>query len=151
MASHEVIFYLGPPGTYSHEAASTIATTRQSSGLASTFELRPSDNITACLADAKAHSAFALVPLENSTYGPVNETINALVGIGKEASVVGEVVRPVRHALLASRDTERRLDELYAAEQSEESGRESRLRFLEVVYSHEQVSSLARLAGHACV
>ena len=45
----------------------------------------------------------ALVPIENSVEGSVNATLDALVFETDEVRIVGEVVHPVRHCLIARR------------------------------------------------
>jgi prephenate dehydratase len=43
----------------------------------------------------------AIVPIENSLEGSVNATLDALVFETEEVAIVGEVVHPVRHCLIA--------------------------------------------------
>ncbi len=45
----------------------------------------------------------AIVPIENSVEGSVNATLDALVFETDEVKIVGEVVHPVRHCLIARR------------------------------------------------
>ena len=45
----------------------------------------------------------AIVPIENSVEGSVNATLDALVFETDEVRIVGEVVHPVRHCLIARR------------------------------------------------
>jgi prephenate dehydratase len=44
---------------------------------------------------------WALVPIENSVEGSVTVTLDTLVGEAADVSIVGEVVLPVRHCLIA--------------------------------------------------
>ncbi|KTG10718.1 prephenate dehydratase [Haloprofundus marisrubri] len=80
---------LGPAGTYSHRAASAVA-----------------DDVTfresvASIVDAVADGEFrrGVVPIENSIEGSVTESLDALAD--REVSVVGELITPIRHALVA--------------------------------------------------
>jgi prephenate dehydratase len=43
-----------------------------------------------------------VVPIENSIEGSVDATLDALAGRAPDVAVIGEVVRPVRHALIAA-------------------------------------------------
>ena len=44
----------------------------------------------------------ALVPIENSFEGSVNATLDALAMETEDVAIVGEVVHPIRHCLIAS-------------------------------------------------
>ncbi|MBF2735480.1 MAG: prephenate dehydratase [Betaproteobacteria bacterium AqS2] len=83
--------YLGPAGTFSHEAA------LQHFGVAT--ELVPQDSIRAC-ADAVEHdkARYAVVPYENSTEGGVGETLALLLETRLRAC--GETQLRVRQHLL---------------------------------------------------
>ncbi|QCJ47094.1 MULTISPECIES: prephenate dehydratase [Haloprofundus] len=80
---------LGPAGTYSHRAASAVA---------DDVEFRES---VASIVDAVADGEFrrGVVPIENSIEGSVTESLDALAE--REVSVVGELITPIRHALVA--------------------------------------------------
>ena len=53
------------------------------------------------MAVATAHSDRAFVPIENSLEGSVNATLDALVFETEAVQIVGEVVHPIEHALIA--------------------------------------------------
>lgn len=80
---------LGPEGTYSHQAASTVA---------ESVDFR--ESVTEIVV-AVAGGTFdrGVVPIENSTEGSVTESLDALADNG--VSVVEEIVMPIRHGLLA--------------------------------------------------
>ncbi|WP_224447980.1 prephenate dehydratase [Haloprofundus salilacus] len=80
---------LGPAGTYSHRAASAVA---------DDVEFRES---VASIVDAVADGEFrrGVVPIENSIEGSVTESLDSLAE--REVSVVGELITPIRHALVA--------------------------------------------------
>src|SRR5205807_5373239 len=54
----------------------------------------------------------ALVPIENSLEGSVNATLDALAMETEDVAIVGEVVHPIRHCLIAR--TELELDQIEA-------------------------------------
>ncbi|GAB7094605.1 prephenate dehydratase [Halolamina litorea] len=82
---------LGPAGTYSHRAASSIAADGPVVFRESVTE------IVAAVADGEFERG--VVPVENSIEGSVDESLDALAD--REVSVVQEIVSPIRHALLA--------------------------------------------------
>ena len=89
------VAYLGPEGTYSHEA---LTATLRGGG----SELVPLPTIHDTVMAVHAREADrALVPIENSLEGAVNATLDALVGEAEDVSIVGEVVHAVRHCLIA--------------------------------------------------
>ncbi len=92
IAEREVA-YLGPPGTYSEEAARACfgdaMRTRPCRSIDETFEAVAAGLVT-----------HTVVPIENSTEGPVTRTLDLL--FDTPASIVGETVLPVRHCLLCS-------------------------------------------------
>jgi prephenate dehydratase len=91
------VAFLGPEGTFSEEALFAATT-----GL----EIEPValPTIYECVM-AVAHGTCdrALVPIENSLEGSVNATLDALVFETNEVEIVGEVVHPITHTLIARR------------------------------------------------
>jgi prephenate dehydratase len=87
--------YLGPPGTYSEEAV------KASADLAA-IELVPMPTIyDTVIAVHEGTLDQALVPIENSLEGSVNATLDTLALEASDVLIVGEVVHPIRHCLLA--------------------------------------------------
>jgi len=85
--------YLGPPGTYSHEALL---------GAGGGLEAVPQPTLhDAVLAVHDATVDRALVPFENALEGAVHPVLDALVFEALDVRIVGEVVHPVRHCLIA--------------------------------------------------
>jgi prephenate dehydratase len=80
---------LGPAGTYSHRAASSVS---------DAVEFR--ESVTA-IVESVANGTYerGVVPIENSIEGSVTESLDALAEY--DVSVTQEVVTPIRHALLA--------------------------------------------------
>ncbi len=87
--------YFGPEGTFTQEAL--IAATH---GIELELVALPTiyDTVMA------VHGGVvdrALVPIENSLEGSVNATLDALAMETEDVSIVGEVVHPIRHCLIA--------------------------------------------------
>lgn len=96
--------YLGPEGTFTHEALTDATAGAQ---------LKPVPLPTIYDTVMAVHAGLverALVPIENSLEGSVNATLDALAMETEDVAIVGEVVRPVRHCLIASSPLE--LDEI---------------------------------------
>jgi prephenate dehydratase len=95
------IAFLGPEGTFSEEAL--MASLDQSPQRVS-LEPVPLPTIYDCVMAVEDGTAErAIVPIENSVEGSVNATLDALVFETDEVKIVGEVVHPVRHCLIARR------------------------------------------------
>ncbi len=91
------VAFLGPEHTYSHEAA------REHFG--SSVEFDPQPTIAAVFNALESERAdFGVVPVENSTDGSVTLTLDLL--IDTPLVIIGEILIPIRHALM-SRDGER--------------------------------------------
>jgi prephenate dehydratase len=89
------VAYLGPAGTFSQEAL--LATPG-----AAAWEALPQPSVyDAVLAVHDGAADRALVPIENSLEGSVNATLDALAFAADDVVIVGELVHPVRHCLIA--------------------------------------------------
>jgi prephenate dehydratase len=87
--------YFGPEGTFTQEAL--IADTRGSEP-----EMLPLPTIYDTVMAVHAGTVErALVPIENSLEGSVNATLDALAMETEDVAIVGEVVHPIRHCLIA--------------------------------------------------
>ena len=85
--------YLGPAGTFSHEALEPVA---------AGVELVPQPTLhAAVLAVHDGDVDRALVPIENSVEGSVNPTLDALAFETEDVVIVGELLHPVHHCLVA--------------------------------------------------
>src|SRR5437588_1949072 len=87
--------YFGPEGTFTHEAliAATHGAYLELVALPTIY-----DTVMA------VHDGLverALVPIENSLEGSVNATLDALAMETEDVAIVGEVVHPIRHCLVA--------------------------------------------------
>jgi prephenate dehydratase len=92
--------YLGPEGTFSEEALL---------GSVSPTAVKPValDTIRdALMAVQESRVEWALVPIENSIEGSVTVTLDTLAGEASDVAIVGEVVLPVRHYLIAAKALE---------------------------------------------
>ena len=90
------VAFLGPEGTFSEEALLRLPT----AGIE--VEPVPLPTIYECvMAVADGRCERALVPIENSLEGSVNATLDALVFETDEVQIVGEVVHPITHTLIA--------------------------------------------------
>jgi prephenate dehydratase len=89
--------YLGPEGTFTHEALIGMVG-------GDDLELVPLPTIYDTV--MAVHSGLverALVPIENSLEGSVNATLDALAMETEDVAILGEVVRPIEHCLIARR------------------------------------------------
>ena len=87
--------YLGPPGTFSEEAL-------LSSAGGDGIEPAPLATVhDVVLAVQSGRADRGLVPIESASEGSVDATLDALAADAPDVVITGEVVRPVRHALLA--------------------------------------------------
>ncbi|MGA2411338.1 MAG: prephenate dehydratase [Candidatus Binataceae bacterium] len=88
--------YLGPEFSYSHEAAimrfGASAALEPEPSFAAIFQSLENERVD-----------FGLAPVENSTEGAVSLTLDLL--IDTRAVIIGEVLLPIRHALMARADT----------------------------------------------
>jgi prephenate dehydratase len=87
--------YFGPEGTFTHEALIAAAGGRRIDGV-------PLPTIyDTVMAVHGGVVERALVPIENSLEGSVNATLDALAMETEDVAIVGEVVHPIRHCLIA--------------------------------------------------
>jgi prephenate dehydratase len=89
------VAYLGPEGTFTEEALLA------SSG-ADQLEPVPEPTVYECVMAVHAGEVEqAIVPIENSLEGSVNATLDALVFETEEVTIIGEMVHPIQHCLIA--------------------------------------------------
>jgi len=93
----ERVAYLGPEGTFSEEALFASAER-------GTFEPIAEPTVYDCVMAVQTERVErAIVPIENSLEGSVNATLDALALEAEEVLIVGEVVHPIEHCLIARR------------------------------------------------
>jgi prephenate dehydratase len=105
--------YLGPEGTYSHQALLDSGVAAEPTALGTLY-----DTVMAVqdgLVDA------ALVPIENSLEGSVDVTLDTLATDAADVAIVGETVAEIRNCLIAAAPLE--------------------LSAIETVYSHPQANA----------
>ncbi len=90
------VAYFGPEGTFTQEAL--ISATAGQDGL----DPVPLPTIYDTVMAVHFGSAQrALVPIENSLEGSVNATLDALAMETEDVAILGEVIHPIRHCLIA--------------------------------------------------
>jgi prephenate dehydratase len=90
--------FLGPEGTFSHDALVRAAPAGLEPVAVGTLH-------DAVLAVQEGAVELALVPFENAIEGAVNPVLDALVFEAPAVRIVGELVHPVRHCLIAAPGT----------------------------------------------
>lgn len=92
------IIYLGPEGTFSEAACHKYLQSVGCQGvtIGRAYPTIP-EVITAVAADT---NCLAIVPMENSSEGSINVTLDILAGIGDKLKICGEVILPIHHHLL---------------------------------------------------
>src|SRR5437588_10862128 len=86
--------YLGPEGTFTQEALIAVGGRE--------LELVPHPTVyDTVMAVHGGEVDRALVPIENSLEGSVNATLDALAMETENVAILGEVVRPIEHCLIA--------------------------------------------------
>lgn len=87
--------YLGPPGTFCEEALVGLM------GFGPELEEIPYPTVIDCFTAVRAGEVpRALVPIENTIEGSVNQTLDQLA-LGGGVQIHGEAILPVRHNLIA--------------------------------------------------
>lgn len=89
------IGYLGPQGSFSHQAA--VKQFGSSVSFEDVHEVRGVFTEV-----VRGHCSYGLVPIENSLGGGIVETLDAFIDHGANINVYAEVLLSVRHALLAN-------------------------------------------------
>jgi len=94
------VAYLGPEGTFTHEALIGASGGRE-------LELVPVSTIyDTVMAVHQGAVERALVPIENSLEGSVNATLDSLAMETEDVAILGEVILPIRHCLIARTELE---------------------------------------------
>jgi prephenate dehydratase len=93
--------YLGPEGTYSHEAARVFSAVEKSDA---TFIECANISEIFDLVD-RGRTRFGVVPIENALEGSVNETLDAFA-FTSNAQIRGEIVLDIHHNLVVCPGTE---------------------------------------------
>ncbi|OAX44714.1 PDT-domain-containing protein [Rhizopogon vinicolor AM-OR11-026] len=110
--------FLGPPGTYSHQAAFDV--------FGDSVHYVAKQTIADVFESLSSELPFGIIPQENSTNGSVIETYNLLRcrAIGRDSFVRGETNMPINHSLVVRQNV--------------------KLEDIELVLSHEQALGQCR-------
>ncbi len=104
------IAYLGPPGTYTE-----AATIKQFGHFAGTRSMSSIDEVFREVESEGAH--YGVVPVENSTEGMVNHTLDCFMESG--LNICAEVELPIHHALMVdSKAADAPIEEIFSHAQS---------------------------------
>ncbi|MBQ6813592.1 MAG: prephenate dehydratase [Methanobrevibacter sp.] len=90
---HDKVAFLGPQGTFSHEAASMV-----SDNLVSYCSIQ-----SVMRAVESGECVLGIVPIENSIEGPVSLTLDSLIH-NFDLKIKNEIIIPINHNLLAAQD-----------------------------------------------
>ncbi|KAL5526244.1 hypothetical protein ACEPAG_7583 [Sanghuangporus baumii] len=96
------VAFLGPEGMYTHQI-SIAAFNRFGTGV----EYVAKESIAETFRAIPSEASIAVLPVENSIFGTVIETLDLLhlLEVGKEKVIPGEVTLQVQHCLLAAQGT----------------------------------------------
>jgi prephenate dehydratase len=138
--------YFGPEGTFTHEALIEFASGRE-------LETIPLPTIYDTVMAVHAGAVErALVPIENSLEGSVNATLDALAMETEDVTIVGEVIHPIRHCLIARTALE--LEEIEAVVSHPQANAQcarfirSRLPQAKVLAGSSTAEAVRMVAGH---
>jgi prephenate dehydratase len=107
--------YFGPEGTFTEEALIEATRVEATRGEGTRREATPGEALETVplptiyetvMAVHEREVERALVPIENSLEGSVNATLDALAMETEDVAIVGEVVHPIRHCLIARTEIE---------------------------------------------
>ncbi len=102
------VYFLGPRGTYSELACKK--------NFGSSVNSLACKSILDIFKTINDENSFGVVPLENSTEGAVNLTLDALQT--SELKICGELEMPIKHSLLASQVNLEKIKNVYGHQQS---------------------------------
>jgi chorismate mutase/prephenate dehydratase len=103
------VAFLGPEGTYSHSAAIKH--------FGSQIDSQPVESIEEVFRLVEADGAnFGIVPIENSTEGVVNHTLDLIMNSALQ--ICGEVTLRIRHNLISSETDPGAIERVYAHQQA---------------------------------
>jgi prephenate dehydratase len=97
------VAYLGPAGTYSHEALLSSASAFAGPARAEALPRPTIHEVVMAVAHGEAERG--VVPIENSVEGSVNATLDALAFDAPGVQIVGETVLAIHHCLIGRADT----------------------------------------------
>ena len=100
-----VIAYLGPPATFTHLAA--IAR------FGSSTEYLPVSNISDVFSEVETdHADYGVVPIENSTEGAINNTLDMFVT--SSTRICAEILLNISHCLMSKKESKNDIKRIYS-------------------------------------
>ncbi len=103
------IAYFGPEATFTHQAAIRR--------FGSSLDYAPMKTIGDVFTEvAKSRADYGVVPVENSTEGVVNHTLDMF--IDSELKIVAQIILPIQHCLLAKASRRNQVKRLYSHPQA---------------------------------
>tara|TARA_A100001035_G_scaffold30340_1_gene20377 strand:+ start:346 stop:1431 length:1086 start_codon:yes stop_codon:yes gene_type:complete len=102
------VYFLGPKGTYSE-----LACKKNFGSSVNSFACKTIPEIFETISD---ENSYGIVPLENSTEGAVNATLDALQHT--ELNICGELEMPIQHSLLATQSSLESIKTVFGHQQS---------------------------------
>lgn len=139
--SDNLLHYLGPPGTYSHQVAINLVPRLQANSIKE-IQLQPCDTIKSTIEQASAKTKstkqinWALLPYENNSNGPILDSYNVLFALNPNSpistTIAAEYHLPVSHSLMCSKDVYKKL--------KKREDQNLDLTKIDMVSSHSQVS-----------
>lgn len=102
------IFYLGPKGTYSELAVIDH--------FGSSAKRVPCNDINGIFKSIDQENSFGVVPVENSSEGAVNQTLDSLQS--NDLSICGELELPIKHSLIGKKIKLEKISTIYGHEQA---------------------------------
>ncbi len=100
-----VIGYLGPPATFTHLAAI--------SRFGASVEYLPVSNISDVFSEVETdHADYGVVPIENSTEGAINNTLDMFVT--SNARICAEILLRISHCLLSKEKSKNKIKRIYS-------------------------------------
>lgn len=104
-----VISYMGPPATYTHQAALKH--------FGHSLKHVPAATVREVFRAVESGEAlYGVVPIENSTEGMVNNTLDTLVE--SDLRICGEIILPIHHCLLTRATSAKEIRTVYAHPQA---------------------------------
>ncbi len=105
------VAYLGPPGTYTE-----LAVLAQFGQFVQNEPLAGIEDVFRAVESERAH--YGVVPVENSTEGMVNHTLDCFIDTQPVIGICGEVELPIHHAFLVHPQNDGRIERILSHEQS---------------------------------
>lgn len=108
-----MIGYLGPEGTFTHEALNLYLKKE------GTDEIKSLVTITDCIEEVSSGKVDkCIVPIENSIEGSVRETLDCLIQSDEKYTINSEVIIPIEHCLITKAKSKKEIKKVLAHRQA---------------------------------